>query len=99
MAYNKHDDIFIMPQVVGRHEGFWKARDAISRFIFKPYDANSCINTGDRSIDALVDDCKELPEVKQFIELGTTPMLERLYKYWVNDAISSALKTYINQRQ
>jgi hypothetical protein len=78
---------------------FWTARDAISSYVLTDCSPTAFGYIGDKSIDSVVAVAKNLPEVQEFLALaGSSPMLQQLYKHWINDAISGALKSYINQK-
>ena len=101
MAHDKHHDQFItncapVNSKTAAQGAFWAARDAINSYVLAP---TLLQPVGTLPIDTIVTTCKQLPEVTVFLELaGDSEMLQQLYKHWVNDAISSALKTYINSK-
>lgn len=97
MAYDKHNDLYIMPRTTDRsssQQAFWEARDAISSYILTDK------TIGDERLNVVVGTAQELLPVKHFLSLaGNSEILQQLSKHWVNEAISSALKKYIDSKE
>lgn len=75
------------PQIFSIHNHA-KAIAAINEFI------NS--GKGAWSLDSIVNSCRLLPDVKDYLETPTTKEVRNTYQWQINNAISSAIKAYIN---